>query len=451
MSDHWQDNLRKRMDLHEENAPEGLWKDIEQHIDTFNPVHIVKPRRKILLWSLSSVAVAAVAILLLVLSPFNNQSPLLPTTDLVVSEIIDQTDVAESIVSESIEVESAVVLKPLEEKLLSQSKQSVSAQQQYNNVSVQIPAVENDNAQLTEINKTDNKTITENKTIIENETITKNEPITEKEAITDNKTITEESTKNEALDSKVDKVQSKQDKPQPNDQLLALSTKGKSPKQSKWQTNLSMSNVSSSSSETHTGFGTFAQHETVEDQYAFMSQYTRAEAYTEIDHNLPIMVGLTFRYNINQRWGVSSGLTYSLLTSKLRSESVNYFYDDRQTLHYLGVPLNIDYKLWQNNNFSTYISAGGLVEKNIAGKLSSNYYIDNKLQSSTDEKITSKQLQWSINSAVGLEYRISDNFGIYAEPGVAYYFKNNSEIETIYKERPFNFNLKLGLRINFND
>lgn len=416
MSDHWHDNLRKRMDLHEENAPEGLWKDIEQHIDTFNPVHIVKPRRKILLWSLSSVAVAAVALLLLVLFPFNNQSPLLPTNDLVVSKILDQTDVAESLVAESLEVESSVALK-----------QSVSSQQQYKNVSVQIPAVENDNVQLNEINETDNKTIT------------------------DNKIISDDPSKNEVLDSRVDKIQSKQDNPQPNDQLLALSTISKSPKQSKWQTNLSMSNVSSSSSETHTGFGTFAQHETVEDQYAFMSQYTRAETYTEIDHNLPIMVGLTLRYNLNQRLGVSSGLTYSLLTSKLRSESVNYFYDDRQTLHYLGVPLNINYKLWQNNNFSTYISAGGLVEKNIAGKLSSDYYIDNKLQSSTDEKITSKQLQWSINSAVGLEYRLSDNFGIYAEPGVAYYFKNNSEIETIYKERPINFNLSLGLRINFNN
>lgn len=416
MSDHWHDNLRKRMDLHEENAPEGLWKDIEQHIDTFNPVHIVKPRRKILLWSLSSVAVAAVALLLLVLFPFNNQSPLLPTNDLVVSKILDQTDVAESLVAESLEVESSVALK-----------QSVSSQQQYKNVSVQIPAVENDNVQLNEINETDNKTIT------------------------DNKIISDDPSKNEVLDSRVDKIQSKQDNPQPNDQLLALSTISKSPNQSKWQTNLSMSNVSSSSSETHTGFGTFAQHETVEDQYAFMSQYTRAETYTEIDHNLPIMVGLTLRYNLNQRLGVSSGLTYSLLTSKLRSESVNYFYDDRQTLHYLGVPLNINYKLWQNNNFSTYISAGGLVEKNIAGKLSSDYYIDNKLQSSTDEKITSKQLQWSINSAVGLEYRLSDNFGIYAEPGVAYYFKNNSEIETIYKERPINFNLSLGLRINFNN
>ena len=447
MSDHWQDNLRKRMDLHEDTAPEGLWKDIDEHINNFGPVHIVKLRRKILLWSLSSVAVAAVAILMLFLLPFKNHIPFTPTEIVVVSEIIDKADIVESKeLAESIEAESAETLKPIEEKLLSQSKQLVTPRQQYNNVSVQAPAFENDiirsneNAipQTVEINKTDNKIIVENKILTENETIT------EKEAIIENKTITEEPSLNEILKSEEDNLQ-------PNDQLLALSTISKSLKQSKWQTNLSMSNVSSSSSETHTGFGTFAQHETVEDQYAFMSQYTRAETYTEIDHNLPIMVGLTFRYNVNQRWGVSSGLTYSLLTSKLRSESVNYFYDDRQTLHYLGVPLNIDYKLWQNNNFSTYISAGGLVEKNIAGKLSSDYYIDSKLQSSTDEKITSKQLQWSINSAAGIEYRISDNFGIYAEPGVAYYFKNNSEIETIYKERPFNFNLRLGLRINFND
>lgn len=422
MSDHWQDNLRKRMDLHEETAPEGLWKDIEQRIYTSGLVHNVKPRRKIILWSLSSVA-AAVAILILVLFPFNNQSPLLPTTEVVVSEIIDHTDVTESKeLAESLETESVVALKPIEKKLISQSKQIVTQSKQLSSQSGQLTAQSN---QLTAQPKQDATPQQRNNTPAQ--------------------LPTEEG----------DKVQlneiDKEDKPQPNDQLLAISTISKSPNQSKWQTNLSMSNVPSSSSETQMGFATFAQQETVEDQYAFISQYTRSDTYTEIDHNLPIAVGLTFRYNLNQRWGVSSGLTYSLLTSKLRSESVNYFYDDRQTLHYLGVPLNFDYKLWQNNNFSTYISAGGLVEKNIAGKLSSDYYIDNKLQSSTDEKITSKQLQWSINSAIGVEYRIADNIGIYAEPGVAYYFKNSSKIETIYKEQPFNFNLRLGLRINFNN
>jgi hypothetical protein len=138
-------------------------------------------------------------------------------------------------------------------------------------------------------------------------------------------------------------------------------------------------------------------------------------------------------------------------TSKLRSESLNYYYDDRQILHYIGIPINVDYKLWKNNNLSTYISTGGLVERNIAGKLKSDYYIDNKLQLSTNESISSKQLQWSVNSAIGVEYNISDNIGLYAEPGFAYYFKNNSELETIYKDRPLSFNLKLGLRISFNN
>ena len=422
MSDHWQDNLRKRMDLHEETAPEGLWKDIEQRIYTSGLVHNVKPRRKIILWSLSSVA-AAVAILILVLFPFNNQSPLLPTTEVVVSEIIDHTDVTESKeLAESLETESVVALKPIEKKLISQSKQIVTQSKQLSSQSEHLTA------QSTQHTAQPNQDATPQQH--------NNAPA---------QLTTEEGDKVRL--NEVDK----ENELQPSNQLLAISTMSKSLRESRWQTNLSMSNVPSSSSDTQMGFATFAQQETVEDQYAFMSQYTRSDTYTEIDHNLPIAVGLTFRYNLNQRWGISSGLTYSLLTSKLRSESVNYFYDDRQTLHYLGVPLNFDYKLWQNNNFSTYISAGGLVEKNIAGKLSSDYYIDNKLQSSTDEKITSKQLQWSINSAIGVEYRIADNIGIYAEPGVAYYFKNSSKIETIYKEQPFNFNLRLGLRINFNN
>src|SRR5690606_28465606 len=143
--------------------------------------------------------------------------------------------------------------------------------------------------------------------------------------------------------------------------------------------------------------------ETVEDQYTFLNRYEDKIAGSEIEHNLPITVGITFKYNINQIWCISSGLTYSLLTSKLRSESLNYYYDDRQILHYIGIPINVDYKLWKNNNLSTYISTGGLVERNIAGKLKSDYYIDNKLQLSTNESISSKQLQWSINSAIGVE------------------------------------------------
>ena len=45
-------------------------------------------------------------------------------------------------------------------------------------------------------------------------------------------------------------------------------------------------------------------------------------------------------------------------------------------------------------------------------------------------------------------FAVTKLLSIYAEPGVAYYFDNKSSLRTIYQEKPFNFNLNLGLRFN---
>ena len=60
------------------------------------------------------------------------------------------------------------------------------------------------------------------------------------------------------------------------------------------------------------------------------------------------------------------------------------------------------------------------------------------------------KLQFSVVAAAGLQFNITDRFGIYAEPGMSYYFDNGSEVSTIYKDRPFNFDMKIGLRFSFN-
>src|SRR5690554_33478 len=410
MNDKWQDKLRVQMERHEEPAPEGLWEGIRELVATSTPVHINSRRRKLVIWSLSSAAVALATLVLLLFIPFNSET--LPETYSYTESISTNKQSSES--SSSIKI---VDEKQVTDILVAENIVKTNTRQQIQYVLEQLDSQVEPN----EIKRVQEEDIKNN----------------DSEIIEEIETAEVTETKEETL-------------VQTNDQLLALSTKNHSKNQNKWQTNLAMSNISSGSDATFTGYGTFAMKEAVEDQYDFLSRYDDRSAHTQIEHSLPITVGLTFRYGINQRWGVTSGLTYSLLQSKLRSESFNYFYDDRQTLHYMGIPLNIDYKLWQNSNFTTYISAGGLVEKNIAGKLLSDYYIDNNLQSSTNEKISTKQLQWSINSAIGIEYRISDYIGLYAEPGVAYYFKNNSELETIYKDRPFTINLRVGLRINFN-
>ena len=88
------------------------------------------------------------------------------------------------------------------------------------------------------------------------------------------------------------------------------------------------------------------------------------------------------------------------------------------------------------------------MEKNISGKSQTNYIINNKIELTEQNKIKDGPLQFSVNSAVGFQYNASSLLGVFVEPGVAYYFNNGSDIETIYKEKPLNFNLKIGLRFN---
>ena len=57
---------------------------------------------------------------------------------------------------------------------------------------------------------------------------------------------------------------------------------------------------------------------------------------------------------------------------------------------------------------------------------------------------------FSVNAAIGGEYRFSEDLSAYIEPGVSRHFNNGSTVENIYKDRPTNFNLNIGIRVNLN-
>ena len=165
-------------------------------------------------------------------------------------------------------------------------------------------------------------------------------------------------------------------------------------------------------------------------------------------HHLPITLSVTVTKSLNKRFSVETGLQYTLLASDMTSGGKSY-YTARQRLQYLGIPLKVNYSLWGNRYWEVYVSAGGEVEKCVAGKSETDYVVDGKKVSTDHEDVKVKPLQCSLNAAAGLQFNILPNLGVYAEPGVGYYFNNGSKVETIYKEKPFNFNLKAGLRLSF--
>ena len=120
----------------------------------------------------------------------------------------------------------------------------------------------------------------------------------------------------------------------------------------------------------------------------------------------------------------------------------------KQELHYLGIPVNLKWRAMSIDRVHLYMSAGGMGEKNISGRISERLVIENKENQTNTEKRHIKQLQWSANAAVGVECELTPLVGLYAEPGVSYFFDDGSKVSTIYKDKPWNFNIQIGVRLN---
>lgn len=167
---------------------------------------------------------------------------------------------------------------------------------------------------------------------------------------------------------------------------------------------------------------------------------------TEYKHRLPVRVGLNVAYRLTDRLSVESGVSYTRLSSDMKDGTKDNYSSGSQKLDYIGVPLNVKYRAFAYRRLSLYASAGLLTEKCVSGKATHEYVISGEKKKRETEDVAAKPWQLSVNAALGAQFDVLSNVGVYVEPGVSYYFDDRSPLSTIYKEKPLNFNLNLGVR-----
>jgi len=87
------------------------------------------------------------------------------------------------------------------------------------------------------------------------------------------------------------------------------------------------------------------------------------------------------------------------------------------------------------------------MEKGIRSVYVQNQFINNKsIMTTTSTNIDG--IQWSVNGAVGTTYKIQQNIGLFFEPKISYYYKNNQPISA-RTEYPVVFGLSAGVRFQF--
>lgn len=157
-------------------------------------------------------------------------------------------------------------------------------------------------------------------------------------------------------------------------------------------------------------------------------------------HQRPISYGLTLSYPLTKRLSLTSGVIYTKLASDftqiMRSQKV----EQEQTLHYVGIPIGLNYQLWALKGFRAYASAGTLAYWNVATHL---------VTEGVTQELPKDRMQWGFNGSIGAQYDIVPLFGLYVEPGLSYYPDNGSRLQNFFKDKPWNMSLQVGLRINF--
>ena len=171
---------------------------------------------------------------------------------------------------------------------------------------------------------------------------------------------------------------------------------------------------------------------------------TVTQTSTNSTYAVPVSLGLGARYNFNDRWAVGTGVQWSMMERTFKGfykeDAVST--DIYNTLHYIGIPLNVYYNILSGGRFSLYAFAGGTAEKGVTSHFR---IMSNSGPVNYTEGIDG--FQFSVAGGLGLQFNISKLVAIYLDPSLRYYFDCGQPI-SIRTQQPLMMGFEAGLRFN---
>lgn len=163
---------------------------------------------------------------------------------------------------------------------------------------------------------------------------------------------------------------------------------------------------------------------------------------TRQHHHQPVVVGLSLSYPLTERLSLNVGVAYTKLSSEFTQNMRGRLIEQQQTLYYVGLPVGMNYSVWQYRGLKTYLAAGVKADWCVATHMETE---------GVSQSLSRDRMQWSLSGGVGLEYAVVPQLGLYVEPGLTWYPDNGSRLQNYFKDKPLNYSLQLGLRLNMNN
>lgn len=152
----------------------------------------------------------------------------------------------------------------------------------------------------------------------------------------------------------------------------------------------------------------------------------------DASHRRPLVIGISFRYPVTERIGITTGLEYSLYSS-----SFSYLTGEKtQSVHYLGIPVRLDWTFASSKWLEAYLGAG------IKGDLCMGAKLDGK-------SIGKDGPAFRLLGVSGIQFNATRRLSLFVEPEISWTLPSGRRVLSTYSsEHPWMFTVATGIRFN---
>lgn len=168
------------------------------------------------------------------------------------------------------------------------------------------------------------------------------------------------------------------------------------------------------------------------------TRYTRLPRWS-----LGVNIGLPFRLSLE------TGLVLSPLRTTAAAEVGSYRYETRTDQYYLGIPLHLQYSVWEGRRLGVYVSGGPMYQFAVStrARTTTTPLSGGSTQTIAEDKTLQRDALWSADLALGVQYRLFRRSALFVQPGVTWYFPGPEAPESLYTEQRTAFELTFGYRV----
>ena len=149
-------------------------------------------------------------------------------------------------------------------------------------------------------------------------------------------------------------------------------------------------------------------------------------------HRMPLVVGLSVKFPVTEKIGITTGLEYSLYSS-------SFWYptgEKTQLVHYMGIPVRLDWTFVSGKWLDAYLGAGVKGDLCLGATLGG-------------ESLGKDGPAFRLLGAGGIQFSATRNLSLFVEPEVSWTLPSDRQVLSTYSsEHPWMFTVATVVRIN---